>query len=228
MSVASAENVQRYVRARSQPDGEEWQRIDIKAEFAALINAKPSEIAFIPNTTTGENLVVNGLGLPGSAGNIVTDALHFEGALIHLKALQKDGHDVRMVRPRDWRIDLRDFEKVVDRKTKLVEVSHVAMFTGFEHDLKAVCDLAHAHGALVYADIAQSAGCTPIDVKATGVDFCACSSFKWLMGDFGLGFLYAREDLLGTHRSAIAGTATTWRRAWRRISCPTIRLAPTR
>ena len=197
MSVASAENVQRYVRSRSRPDGEEWQRLDIKAEFAALINAKPSEIAFIPNTTTGENLIVNGLGLPGSGGNVVTDALHFEGALIHLKALQKEGLDVRTVMPRDWRIDLRDLEKVVDRNTKLVEISHVAMFTGFEHNLKAVCDLAHAHGALVYVDIAQSAGCTPIDVKASGVDFCACSSFKWLMGDFGLGFLYVREDLLG-------------------------------
>jgi selenocysteine lyase/cysteine desulfurase len=86
MAVASAENVQRYVRARSRPDGEEWQRLDIKAEFAAIINAKPSEIAFIPNTTTGENLIVNGLGLPGSGGNVVTDALHFEGALIHRDA----------------------------------------------------------------------------------------------------------------------------------------------
>jgi selenocysteine lyase/cysteine desulfurase len=140
---------------------------------------------------------VNGLGLLGSGGNVVTDALHFEGALIHLESLRKQGLDVRTVMPRDWRIEIADLEKMIDRKTKLVEVSHVAMFTGFQHDLKAVCDLAHAHGALVYADIAQSAGCTPIDVKATGVDFCACSSFKWLMGDFGLGFLYARGDLLG-------------------------------
>jgi selenocysteine lyase/cysteine desulfurase len=45
--------------------------------------------------------------------------------------------------------------------------------------------------------VAQSAGCTPLDVRATGVDFCACSSFKWLMGDFGLGFMYVREELLG-------------------------------
>jgi len=45
---------------------------------------------------------------------------------------------------------------VVDRNTKLVEVSQVAMFTGFQHDPKAVCDLAHAHGALVYADIASA------------------------------------------------------------------------
>jgi selenocysteine lyase/cysteine desulfurase len=196
MPVAAAENVRRYAVARSQPDTAEWERIDVKAEFAALINARPSEISFIPNTTTGENFVLNGLGLPASGGNVVTDALHFEGALIHLQALKQQGLDVRMVLPRDWRIELKDLERVVDKKTKLVELSLVAMFTGFQPDLKAVCDLAHANGALVYADIAQAAGCTPIDVKASGVDFCACSSFKWLMGDFGLGFLYVREDLL--------------------------------
>ncbi|MBK8649965.1 MAG: aminotransferase class V-fold PLP-dependent enzyme [Gemmatimonadetes bacterium] len=44
-----------------------------------------------------------------------------------------------------------------------------------------------------------STSCTPprepLDVKASGIDFAACSSFKWLMGDFGLGFLYAREEV---------------------------------
>jgi selenocysteine lyase/cysteine desulfurase len=203
MPIATADNVRKYVHSRSQPDGDPWERIDIKSEFAALINAKPSEIAFVPNTSTGENLVVNGLGLPRSGGNVVTDAFHFEGALIHLRALQAQGLDLRIVKPRDWRIDLLDTERAIDRQTKLVELSHVAMYTGFQHDLKAVCDLAHANGALVYVDVAQSAGCTPLDVRASGVDFCACSSFKWLMGDFGLGFLYAREDLLGriAHRS---------------------------
>jgi selenocysteine lyase/cysteine desulfurase len=70
------------------------------------------------------------------------------------------------------------------------------MDNGFQHDLKAVCDMAHASGALVYADIVQAAGNTPLDVRACDVDFCACSSFKWLMGDFGLGFLFVKEALL--------------------------------
>lgn len=196
MPVASAANLRRYVAARSQPDGDvTWDRLDIKSEFAALIGAKPSEVAYIPNTSTGENLVVRSLGLPQSGGNVVTDALHFEGALLHLNELKKQGLDLRIAKPRQGRIELSDLARLIDRKTKLVEISHVAMFTGFQHDVKAVCDLAHSHGALVYVDIAQSAGCTPIDVKAMGIDFCACSSFKWLMGDFGLGFLYVREDL---------------------------------
>jgi selenocysteine lyase/cysteine desulfurase len=170
---------------------------NVKAEFAALINAKETEISYIPNTSTGENLVVNGLNLSYKEENVVTDALHFEGAIMHLQALQKKyGLDLRIVMPHDWRIRLEDLVRVIDKKTKLVEISLVAMDTGFQHDLKAVCDLAHAHGAYVYADIVQAAGNTPIDVRASNVDFCACSSFKWLMGDFGLGFLYVKESLL--------------------------------
>jgi selenocysteine lyase/cysteine desulfurase len=195
MPLGALEAVRRNAESLAS-SGQQRKIGDVKAEFAALINAKPSEISFVPNTSTGENLVVNGLGIPRNDGNVVTDALHFEGALIHLYELQRRGLDLRVVMPRDWRIDLRDIEQAVDRKTRLIEISLVAMYNGFQHDLKAVCDLAHAHGAYVYADIAQAAGCVPIDVRASGVDFCACSSFKWLMGDFGYGFLFAREELL--------------------------------
>ncbi len=199
MPVAAAQALREYVDVRSEPGiASKLQNVDVKAEFAALINAKPSEISFVPNTSTGENLVVNGLGIPHTNGNVVTDALHFEGALLHLGELQKrNGLDLRIVPMRNWRIDMRDMERMVDNKTKLLEISLVAMPNGFQHDLKAVCDLAHAHGALVYADIAQAAGNMPIDVRESDVDFCACSSFKWLMGEFGLGFLFVKESLLG-------------------------------
>jgi selenocysteine lyase/cysteine desulfurase len=100
--------------------------------------------------------------------------------------------------PRDNGIDLADMERVVDRNTKLVAISYVSWINGFKHDLKKVCDLAHANGALVYVDIIQAAGAVPLDVIATGVDFCACASYKWLMADFGVGFLYVREGLAGT------------------------------
>jgi selenocysteine lyase/cysteine desulfurase len=196
--IAAANAVTRYIESRSF-SRERWSGDDlaakVRAQFASLINAKAGEISLVESTSRGENLVVNGLGLT-SNGNVVTDALHFEGSLVLYGELQKRGLDVRLVRPRDWRIDLADMEKVVDRRTRLVALSLVSWYNGFQHDLKRVCELAHANGAYVYADIVQAAGNTPIDVRASGVDFCACSSFKWLMGDFGLGFLYVREDLL--------------------------------
>jgi selenocysteine lyase/cysteine desulfurase len=199
MPVAASSALRDWTEFRSHPQAVSQPKklINLKAEFAALINASESEISYVPNTSTGENLIVNGLDIDYRSDNVVTDALHFEGALLHLQALhQRFGLDLRVVMPRDWRIDLKDLERVVDKKTKLIEVSLVAMHNGFQHDLKAVCDLAHAHGAYVYADIVQAAGNSPIDVRASGVDFCACSSFKWLMADFGLGFLFVKEGLL--------------------------------
>jgi selenocysteine lyase/cysteine desulfurase len=186
--------------------GDSAQKPNPRALFAELINAKPSEIAYVSCTSAGENLVVQALGLDRNFdGNVVTDGLHFEGALLHLLELKKQGLDVRVVKPtKEFRIDFKDLEHAVDRKTKLIEVSSASMYNGFQHDLKAVCDLAHAHGAYVYADIIHSAGAEPFDVKASGVDFAACSTFKWLMGDFGLGFLYAREDVLDRIRRPVA------------------------
>jgi selenocysteine lyase/cysteine desulfurase len=203
MPIAAANAYRDFVTRRgtvgaTTPFGGSRAGADPKAAFAALVNAKPSEISYIPNTSAGENLVVECLGITKFDGNVVTDALHFEGALVHLLELRKQGLDLRIVAPRDGRIRLADLERVVDRKTKLVELSLVSMYNGFQHDLKAVCDLAHAHGAYVYADVIQAAGAVPIDVRASGVDFAATATYKWLMGDFGLGFFYVREDLLGS------------------------------
>lgn len=171
--------------------------IAVRQSFADLIGASPAEIAFVNSTTAGENLVVAALGLTqGGPHNIVTDALHFEGSLYLYTELRKRGVDVRIVKPRGWQIESADLEAAVDRHTRLIAISAVSFINGFAHDLKAVADLAHSHGALVYVDAVQAAGCVPLDVRATGIDFLAAASYKWLMGDFGLGFLFARKEIL--------------------------------
>src|ERR1051326_9586462 len=105
------EALRSYLESRCSPVLDtHYDREHAKAEFAALINAKPSEISYVPNTSTGENLVVNGLGLgiAGADANVVTDALHFDGALLHLGELKRrNGLDVRTVMQRDWRIELK-------------------------------------------------------------------------------------------------------------------------
>lgn len=200
MPVASARAVERYLATRTfaEPRVRSGDSLaaEVKSAFAALINATPASVSLVQSTSVAENLVVQGLGLPGSGDTVVTDALHFDGSLVLYGELAKQGLGVTIVRPRDWRIELGDIAAAMGPRTKLVALSLVSWYNGFQHDLAAVCELAHARGAYVYADIIQAAGNTPIDVRASGVDFCGCSSFKWLMGDFGLGFLYVREDLL--------------------------------
>jgi len=169
------------------------------AGLGALVGAAPDELTFIQSTTMGENLVLKALGFPEGGGRIVTDALHFFGSFYTYGELGKAGMDVvTLPMTPEGRIDMAAMAAAVNDRTRLVSISHVSTTNGFEHDLKAVCDLAHAHGAYVYADIVHGAGSTPLDLRAAGVDFAACSSYKWLMGDFGLGFLYVRREVQET------------------------------
>lgn len=171
---------------------------DLKTRFGRLINATANEIAFTSSTSDGENIVVLGLDLPKKKGNVVIDELHFTTSLYMYKELEKQGVELRIVKHRDWRIDPADMDKAIDRNTRLVSLALVSNVNGFLHDCKAVSDLAHARGALVFADIIQAVGCVPVDVKALGIDFASTGTYKWIMGERGFGFLYVREDLQGT------------------------------
>lgn len=168
----------------------------VMARFAALVGAEPSELCFIQSTTMGENLVLKAMGYPQAGGRIVTDAAHFFGSFYTYGELAKAGVDVvTLPFTKEGAIDYGQMAAAVNDKTKLVAVSAISTANGFQHDLKRVCDIAHAHGAMVYVDMVHAAGSTPIDLRAAGVDFAASSSYKWLMGDFGLGFLYVRKEV---------------------------------
>jgi selenocysteine lyase/cysteine desulfurase len=185
--------------------------------YAKLINADPAEIAVVPSTMEGENLVVAALGLGHSKG-VVTDALHYDGSLVLYGELAKQGMPLKVVAPRAGAIDLADVEAAISSETRLIAVSLVSSTTGFQYDLKALCELAHSKGAYVYADIIQAAGAVPVDVKASGVDFCSCGCYKWLMGDFGTAFLYVRPDRLAELKRVQIG--------WRQVRGQTSHVFP--
>jgi selenocysteine lyase/cysteine desulfurase len=198
-SLAAKAAVERYLAKRALDPAAQGYDLDDEgaiAKFARLINADPDEVTFVQSTTTGEQMVLRALDIPAGGGHIVTDTLHFFGSLPLYEEMERQGMGVSWVRPVDGRIRMADMKAALRKDTRLIALSLVSTINGFEHDLKAVCDLAHAHGALVYADIIHAAGCVPVDVKASGVDFAASASYKWLMGEFGLGFLYVRKEVL--------------------------------
>lgn len=185
---------------------------DTKKLFAGLIGAKPNEIAYTMSTTEGENCVIAGIDLFHGGGNVVIDDLHFGASkFIYGRLKQKGLIELRVVHHRDWKIRIEDMAAAIDGNTRIVSMALVSNVNGYMHDARAISDLAHAHGALVYGDIIQGAGNTPLDMRAMGIDCAASSTYKWLMGDFGLGFLYVREDLQGTvvRQTRYGGTQVT-------------------
>ena len=167
----------------------------VRHAYARLIGASAADIAFVPSATAAENMVVRALRL-GPGSRVISDALHFHGSLCIYRGLREQGVDVVILPMSRGRIPLTSLEEALKTRTDLVAVSSVSYANGFTHDLAELCRIAHHAGARVYADITQSVGAVPIDVAALAIDFCGTSSYKWLMGDMGVGLLYVRPDRL--------------------------------
>lgn len=196
--------LQRYMAFQRLGPGDE--RGDYVAEmhatvrelFARLIGARAGEIALVHSTKAGEQVVIDGLD-PGRHGrNIVTNDMHFSGSLHNLIGLGRAGTDVRIVRGTDWDVPLEAMATAIDDDTALVAVTLVSNVTGRIEAVAQLAEIAHAHGALLYADVIQAAGIVPLDVRALGIDFAAANGYKWLFGVHGAGFLFVRAELQGT------------------------------
>jgi selenocysteine lyase/cysteine desulfurase len=77
-----------------------------------------------------------------------------------------------------------------------VSVAWVSHQNGFRHDMRPIADLAHAHGAVFYADAIQAVGMFPIDVRASGVDAICAGSYKWMLAGFGVAPFFIRRELI--------------------------------
>jgi selenocysteine lyase/cysteine desulfurase len=211
VSRGARQAVETYLRSRSMSGEVEGysigeKRRSVLERYAGLINADVSEVAYVTNTSAGEALVVKALGLPERGGRIVTDALHFFGSFHLYNELEAAGMDVVIIRPReDHQIHLEDMAAAMNDQTVLVAVSAISTINGFQHDLAALTEMAHAYGAKIYVDAIHAIGAVPFDVKASNIDFMAGGSFKWMMGDMGLGFAYMRADLIDQVQRPWAG-----------------------
>ena len=212
---------ERYIQSRMLEADRNWPRQNSRDEavtlFAQLINAPAAAVAVVPSTLEGENLIAASLGLGPGAG-VVTDPFHYDASLAMYGELNKKGMPLTVVAPTGSRIDYSKLEAAITDETRLVAVSLVSSDTGHTHDLKTVCAIAHRKGAWVYADIIQAVGAIPIDVKASGVDFCCAGTYKWLMGEFGTAFLYVRPERLKDLKRVQLG--------WRGISAHTSHFLP--
>jgi selenocysteine lyase/cysteine desulfurase len=179
------------------PLGEMQRAADgVRARYGRLVKASPDEIAFLYSTSEGENIVARGLGLE-RGDNVVVDELHYNTTFVLYRELERTrGIELRIVKARDGGVEASDFAPHVDGRTRLLSVAWVSHQNGFRHDMRPLADLAHAHGALFYADAVQAVGMFPIDVGEAGVDVMAAGTYKWLLASFGVAPFFIRRELL--------------------------------
>jgi selenocysteine lyase/cysteine desulfurase len=166
-----------------------------KAEAARLIGADPDEVCWVTRVSQGLNTVASMSKLKKGENVVVTDLAYPSNVFVWLPYKAK-GVEIRRIAHHDGRIELSDFEKAVDDRTRVVCISRVEWTSGLKYDMDAISEVAHDHGAVVVDDAYQAVGPTEVDVHADGVDFLTFGSEKWLCCPTMAGVLYVKRGLI--------------------------------
>jgi len=188
--------IRRYMEDRLEK-GADWGGWVARAEavrdgMAALLNAGADEIAVTASASAGINSLASALDFAGPRNKVVVSNFEFPTGAQIWHAQERRGAVVEHVpEGPDGGVPLAHFERAIDERTKLVQVTHVCYRNGQRLDVAGVARIARERGALVLLDCFQSVGALEVDVKALGVDFAVGGMLKYLLGTAGIGFLYA-------------------------------------
>ena len=156
------------------------------------------EVIFGPNMTTLTFAISRAIGQTLQPGDeIILTTLDHDANYSPWALMARDrGVTVRVVDidTSDCTLRLSDFERYLNRRTRLVAVGYASNASGTINPVEKIISLAHAAGALTYVDAVHYAPHGPIDVQSLGTDFLVCSPYKFFAPH--LGALYGRRELL--------------------------------
>ncbi len=171
-----------------------------------IIGAGEGEVIMHQNVSVCQSMILSCLDFSGKRNKIVSEDFNFSTNIYIYHAFEKLGARFVTVPSEDnVTVPLEKLLAAIDEETLLVSVSHVLFRSSYIQDLKAITDRAHEVGAYVVADIYQSAGTVPVNVRELNVDFAVGGSVKWLCGGPGAGYLYVRRDLWNRFEPRMTG-----------------------
>jgi len=191
-------NVHRGVHTLSQRATDEFEAA--REAVRAFLNAADSrEIVFTRGTTEGVNLVAQSYAREflAAGDEILIGAAEHHANIVPWQMLARQRGTVLKVVPINeaGELDMTAFERLLNPRTKLVAIGHVSNALGSVNPVARIVELAHAAGAKVLVDGAQSVAHGAVDVRALDCDFYAFSGHK-LFAPTGIGALYAKAELL--------------------------------
>ena len=191
-------NVHRGVHTLSQRATDDYEAA--REAMRRFINAPSDcEIIYVRGTTEALNLVASSYGREylKAGDEVIVSGMEHHSNIVPWQILRQQlGIRLRVIPFNDdGELLLDEFEGMLNDRTRLVSIAHQSNALGTVNPVRAIVELAHARGAPVMIDAAQSVAHMPIDVQELGVDFMAFSGHK-MYGPTGIGVLWGRAELL--------------------------------
>jgi selenocysteine lyase/cysteine desulfurase len=187
------------LRARARPwriGAEDWfTHVELaRSLFAELIGADSDGVALVAATSYGFAVAANNLELRAGERVLVLAEEYPSGIYTWRRAVRRTGAQLLTVSRDPGRSWTDAILEQLDERVGIVSVPNVHWTDGALVDLDRVAARAHEVGARLVIDASQSAGAMPLDVRALRADFVITVGYKWLLGPFGLGYLYVAEE----------------------------------
>ena len=185
--------------------------------IAKIINCKPSELYFTSGGTESDNWAFRGVAhaLAKKGKHLIISPIEHAAMIVTAKVLEKEGFTVDFMKvDGEGFVDLEHLKSIIRPDTTFIGCMMANNEVGTIEPIKEIAEIAHAHGAVCFADAVQAAGVLKIDVKDLGVDLLSMSSHK-IYGPKGVGALYIRNGLLidsiitGGHQERMKRGGTT-------------------
>ena len=209
MSLRVKESINELLYLKSEGKIDDYKELLRRADeskqlLGKLLNTSADRIAFTSNTSSGLNILAQGIRWE-KGDRILLGDVEFPANVYPFMNLKDMGVEIDFVKSENGIVTAEDLISAITPKTKLISVSYVQFLSGYRIELEKLGSTCKEKGIILSIDATQGLGALTLDVQKCNVYFISCGTQKWMLGLQGMAFIYISEELQGKLKTASVG-----------------------